>query len=211
MLHMGQARTPPARQPPGVAGVLRASGLSRRFGRANKLLLPLHGVPLVRRTARAFVDAGLDPIVVVVGHQADEVAHAVSGVGADIVLNPDFKQGQSRALVRGVGAVEDAAAAVIGVADQPFLSAAVVRSLLQAYRETGSSLVVPRYAGRRGNPVLFDRVHFPELLRVEGDTGGKQVIERHREEIAWVDVVDARAGMDLDTAEEYRVLARSDE
>jgi molybdenum cofactor cytidylyltransferase len=78
--------------------------------------------------------------------------------------------------------------------------------LIDRYQASGAPLAVPRYAGRRGNPVLCDRVLFPELLQVTGDQGGRPVLERHREDIAWLDVADPLPGADLDTVEEYRRL-----
>jgi molybdenum cofactor cytidylyltransferase len=97
-------------------------------------------------------------------------------------------------------------AAIIGVGDQPFLAPEIIRRLVSAFRASGAALVVPRYAGRRGNPVLFSAKLFPELLEVEGDQGGRPVLLRHRDEIVWVDVDEARAGLDIDTPEDYLAL-----
>lgn len=192
-----------------IAGIVLASGASRRFGSSNKLLAPIGGVPIIYRTVKTYVDAGLSPVYVVVGHDAQHVAGALSRLEAQIVHNPDFEQGQSRALVRGVRSLPaEAQAAVIGVGDQPLLTASIIRGLVALYRDASALLAVPRYAGRRGNPVLVDRALFGELLEVTGDQGGRPVLERHRTEIAWLDIADERAGMDLDTPEEYERLLR---
>jgi molybdenum cofactor cytidylyltransferase len=190
-----------------VAGVILASGSSRRFRKGNKLLAAVDGSPVVRRTTQAYLDGGLEPVIVVVGYEAHRVVAALVDLDIVVVQNPDFVAGQSRSLVRGVRALaETRRAAVIGVGDQPMLSGDVVRTLVKAYRETAAPLVVPRYAGRRGNPALFARSLFPELELVEGDQGGRPVLAAHKDEIVWVDFADPLLGMDVDTVEDYATL-----
>lgn len=192
-----------------MGGVILASGLSQRFGPRNKLLVPLRGTPIVVHTAQAYVEAGLRPVIVVVGHDAEGVKAALSPLPVIAVHNPDFAQGQSRSLVHGVHALPASCpAAVIGVADQPFLSSGVIQRLVEMWQQSCSPLIVPRYDGRRGNPVLFDRILFPELLAVTGDQGGRPVVERHRAQVLWIEVPDARPGVDIDTAEDYAAWAR---
>jgi molybdenum cofactor cytidylyltransferase len=146
----------------------------------------------------------LDSVVVVTGHQAGAVEDALAGLPIQTLRNPGYREGQSRGLVAGVRAIEDSAsAAIIGVADQPGLDGAIVRELVELYRLTQARLVAPRYAGIRGNPVLFDRSLFGELLEVKGDVGGRPVIARHAGEIAWLDVLDSRIGQDIDTGNDY--------
>lgn len=193
-----------------VAGVVLASGLSLRFGERNKLLAPFSQATVVRRTVQAYLEGNLQPVLVVVGHESDRVRSALAGLAITDVHNPEFERGQSRALVCGVNSLpRHTAAAVIGVADQPLLTGDVIRELVTTYRTTDATLVVPRYAGRRGNPVLFDRRFFPELLQVTGDRGGRPVLEAHRREIVWLDVPDARMAADVDTPDDYRALLES--
>jgi molybdenum cofactor cytidylyltransferase len=174
--------------------------MSTRFGDSNKLLVRVRGVPVVARTVQAYVDAGLDPLLVVVGFGATEIEAVLSTFPARCVFNAEFHLGQSRALVRGVRALPQGVdAAVIGVADQPFLTAVIIRSLVDRFSLNRSLLVAPRYAGKIGNPVLFEQRLFPELLQVQGDRGGKPVVQRHRAEIDWVDIDDDRAARDVDT------------
>lgn len=193
--------------PKHVGGVILASGMSRRFEDGNKLLARVGGTPVVRRVAGAYLDAGLEPVVVVAGYQAEEVTAALLGLRLTMVHNPHFEQGQSRALVAGVRSLPDTVeAAVIGVADQPFLHPSLIRRLVSTWQETGAPVVAPLYDGERGNPILYTRTLFPELLEVTGDRGGRPVFHRHQEEAVLVAAPDPRAGRDIDTVEDLRGL-----
>lgn len=188
-----------------IAGVILASGLSARFGTRNKLVQAIDGESVLRRTVSAYVDGNLRPVIVVVGYEADRVAASLSNLPVEIVPNPGFAEGQSRALLRGVEALpDDAAAAIIGVGDQPFLSSSVIRLLVSAYFSNRPPLVIPRYQGRRGNPALFDRSLFKELLAVSGDQGGRPVVVAHEHAAAWIDIPDEYAGLDIDTRDDLR-------
>jgi molybdenum cofactor cytidylyltransferase len=183
-----------------VGGLVLASGLSHRFGRENKLLAEIQGQPVIRRTVQAYDEAGVSPVVVVVGYQSERVGQALDGLNVHIVSNPDYFEGQSRALVHGVRKLPATLdAVVIGVGDQPLLRPAIIRSLVQAFVAGRAPIIAPRYGGMRGNPVLFARSLFSELLTVDGDQGGRPVIERHRAEVVWVDVDDPGSGLDVDS------------
>ncbi|MGH2448280.1 MAG: nucleotidyltransferase family protein [Chloroflexota bacterium] len=192
-----------------VAGLILAAGRSQRFGSENKLRILVDGVPLVRRTAKAYLSGGLDPLIVVVGFERDEVSEVLGGLPVSLVINLDFDKGQSGSLRRGLLAVPESSHAVVaGVADQPLLSAGTISDLIKTYREGFPPLVVPRYGGRRGNPALFDRSLFPEMLRVTGDQGARPVIAAHRDEIEWLDVANPVEQVDIDTADDYRSMPR---
>lgn len=160
---------------PDVAGVLLAAGTGSRFGDRNKLLAPLDGDPLVRHAARTLV-AALDRVVVVLGHEADAVGAALAALDVRPVHNPAFERGQSTSVAAGVGAVRDADAAVFALGDVPRVRPATVRTLVAAYRAGAGTALAAAHEGRRGNPVLFDAVHFGALADVEGDVGGRELL-----------------------------------
>jgi molybdenum cofactor cytidylyltransferase len=155
---------------------------------------------------RVALAAGLDPVVVVLGHQAERIEKLLTGLPARTVLNPDYEAGQSASLLKGLEALPPHAnAAVFLLADQPLITADIVRSLVSAHRKSLASACVPVFEGRRGNPVLFDRVLFPELLELRGDTGGRNLLQKHIESI--VTVPSGRAILlDVDTPEDYKLL-----
>ena len=185
-----------------VAGVVLAAGASTRMGR-NKLLLPIGGEPLLRRAVRCALEAGLDPVAVVVGHEADRAREALAGLACRIVPNPDHAQGQQTSVRAGVRAVEGGSpAAVVLLADMPFVTAAMISELVRRHRETGAPLVLSDYAGVQAPPTLYARALFPELAAADGEGCSKRVIARHEREavrVPW----PAASLADLDRPDEY--------
>jgi len=173
---------------PPVAGVVLAAGSSSRLGR-NKLLLKLDGESLVRRAARAALEGGLEPVVVVLGHEADRVRLELSGLPVRAVVNPDHAHGVNTSLGAGVAAVsEEAPAVVVLIADMPFVTGAMVARLVEEHRRTRAPLVASDYEGVHAPPTLYARALFPELGGLEGEGGGKSVVRRHAAEtvrVAW--------------------------
>jgi molybdenum cofactor cytidylyltransferase len=169
-----------------VAGVVLAAGSSTRMGR-NKLLFELDGEALVARAARRAAAAGLDSIVVVLGHEADRVRAALDGVACRPVVNADHRSGQGSSFRFGIAAVPDeASAAVVLLADMPEVTAEMIAAVVDLYRETGAPLVLSEYAGVSAPPTLYDRSLFAEIAA--GDGCGRQIVERHRERarsVAW--------------------------
>lgn len=191
-----------------VAGILLAAGAATRMGR-NKVLLELEGESLLRRAARRAIEAGLDPVLVVLGHEAARAEAELSGLRCSAVLNPEYARGISSSLSAGVGAVPpDASAAVVLLADMPFVDAAAIRAVVARYRETGAPVVTARYGEVTAPPTLYDRALFPELRGGEGEGRGREVVRRHRDRAAHVDW-PASALADLDEPDDLeRARAR---
>ena len=190
-----------------VAGVVLAAGASTRMGR-NKLFIEVDGETLLRRAVRRAGEAGLDPVLVVVGHEADRALAELAGLVCRTVTNPDYAQGQNTSLRAGISAVPaDAEAAVVILADMPFVTAEMIAALVERFWETGAPLVISEYEGVHAPPTLYSRALFAELLAVEGERCGKHVVRRHRHQaasVAW----PAEAIADLDTPDDAeRLLA----
>jgi molybdenum cofactor cytidylyltransferase len=182
-----------------IAGILLAAGQSTRFGR-QKLLEPWHGEPLVRKTARCFLEAGLRPLVAVVSPDP-RLIDALAGLPLTTVENAHPEKGISRSIAIGVRALpETTEGALIGVGDQPYLTAEAIEELIKAFKL--GRIVVPRWGDHRGNPPVFDRRFFPELLVLEGDRGGQPVIVAHEDAVTEV-ALPARLGDDIDRPEEW--------
>jgi molybdenum cofactor cytidylyltransferase len=184
-----------------IAGVVLAAGSSTRMGR-NKLLLALDGEPMVRRTVRATLQAGLEPVVVVLGHEPEHVREAISGLGCRTVLNPDHAHGVRLSVQVGIREVSAARAAVVVLADMPFVTAAMIRALVDRYREGTSPLVSSQYGDVSAPPTLYDRSLFSEMLAMTGEGCGKQVVRGHLHEAAIV-TWPAASLADIDLPEDY--------
>lgn len=188
---------------PRVVGVLLAAGTSSRFGERNKLLVALDGEPLVRHAARTLLDAALDDVVVVVGHEAEAVRAALADLDVRFVRNPDYGDGLSTSVERGVTAASDADAAVFMPGDMPGVDPAAVDLLVDAHRAGLGTALAAAHDGRRGNPVLFDRAHFDALRAVEGDVGGRPVL-LESDESALVETGVPGVVADVDTTDDLR-------
>ncbi|MCY4574729.1 MAG: nucleotidyltransferase family protein [Gemmatimonadetes bacterium] len=187
-----------------VAAIVLAAGASVRMGR-NKLLLDLGGESVVRRAVRKAGEAGMSPVVVVTGHERGAVEAELHGIGCRAVYNAEHATGQHTSVGAGIAAVDGAegcAAAVVVLADMPFVTAAMLRAVATRYRETGAPLVLSRYGGETiAPPMLYDRSLFGELLRMDRRCG-REVARRHRAEAVVLDW-PAEALRDLDSPEDY--------
>jgi molybdenum cofactor cytidylyltransferase len=185
-----------------VAGVVLAAGASTRFGR-NKLLLQLGGESLARRAAKAALEGGLDPVVVVLGHEADRIGQELLGLPVRTIVNPDYALGMNTSVRAGVEAVpEEAAAVVVLLADMPFVTGDMITRLVQAYRQTRAPLVASDYEGVHAPPTLYARPLFPELGGPGGDGRGRRVVKRHAEEAVRVTWPSDRLA-DVDREEDW--------
>jgi molybdenum cofactor cytidylyltransferase len=191
------------------AALILAAGASTRMGRP-KQLLGWGRRPLVRAAAETAVAAGLAPILAVVGAARAEVVAALAGLPLRVIDNPEYARGQSTSLRAGIAALPlDAAAVVVLLSDQPFVTPQIVARVVAAWRTSGAAIVAPVYAGQRGNPVLFARAIFPELLAVGGDQGARAVLAANPSRVHLVHFDDPLPLADVDTPEDYERLSSS--
>ena len=191
---------------PKVAGIILAAGLSSRMGRI-KALLPMGDGVLLDRVLDAARASSLHSLIVVLGHGADEILAGAALGDALVVRNPDYRKGQSTSLHAGIGAVPpDCDGAMFLLGDQPFISPGTIDTLLGKMTDRGQRILLPTFGGVRGNPALIHRSVFPEILEIEGDTGGRALFRRMADAILEVPVPDSGIHLDLDTEADYRRL-----
>lgn len=192
-----------------IAGIILAAGASTRFGEA-KQLLHWHGQPFVRAVARTALDAGLSPVVVITGANAERVESAIRDLDVRIVHNDDWQSGQGRSIRRGVlSLLSDAVGgAIFLLADQPQVTTSILQALMEKHAEGLHPIVAPMVIDQRANPVLFDRSTFKDLAAIEGDVGGRAIFHKYRVEyLPWH---DDRLLLDVDTPEMYQRLITDD-
>jgi molybdenum cofactor cytidylyltransferase len=184
-----------------VAAIVLAAGRSTRMGGPNKLLAELGGRTLVRIVTEQALASNAKGVIVVTGHQAAEVEKSLRGLKVKFVHNPDFAAGLATSVKTGIAAVPDSAdGAVVCLGDMPLIDAHLIDRLIEAFApDRGNLIAVPVSDGRRGNPVLWSRRFFRELMTLDGDIGARHLIARHSETVAEVPVEGHGAFLDIDT------------
>jgi molybdenum cofactor cytidylyltransferase len=199
--------TGPAHAPRVVAIVL-AAGLSSRMGR-NKLLADIGGKPLVRRTVEAALASGASPVIVVTGNEARRVESALDGLPVQFINNPDFSNGLSTSLkcsIRNISSDSDGALVMLG--DMPLVDSTLIARLIASFDPAeGRAICVATHKSKRGNPVLWARRFFPEILALEGDVGAKHIIAANDELVCEVEAPDDAPLLDIDTPEDLAAYA----
>ena len=195
----------PSRREGPVAGILLAAGTSSRMG-SNKMLFPLNGESVLRRAARQALAGGLSPLIVVLGHESDKALKEIEGLDCRWVVNPLYPEGINSSVKSGLRALPpETRATLVMLADMPFVTSEMIGAMIERYRSSEAPLVISDYAGVNAPPMLYDRGLFGELLVMEGEGCGRQVVKRHRGEaevLSWPESALA----DLDVPEDYERL-----
>ena len=186
-----------------VAAIVLAAGRSTRMGAVNKMLAEIGGKPLVRIAAEQAIASHAQPVIVVTGHEREKVGAALKGLPVRLVHNKDFAEGLGTSLKTGIGAVpEEADAAIVCLGDMPQVDVALINRLIAAFDpERGALVVVPNIEGRRGNPVVWSRRFFHDLMSIQGDVGARHLIGNYAEAVVEVPVAGDAALTDVDTPE----------
>jgi molybdenum cofactor cytidylyltransferase len=195
-----------------IPAVVLAAGRSTRMGR-TKANLPAQAADapsadtFLTRIVRTLVEAGVDDVVVVVGHDREAVMErfAASGLPARFVENPDYESGQLSSLVAGLRVVDrpGVRALLVTLVDVPFVSAETVRAVLERYKNTNAPVVRPTHGSQHGHPVLIDRALFEPLRQADPARGAKAVVRGHATSEGDVEVGDPGAFADIDTPQDY--------
>jgi molybdenum cofactor cytidylyltransferase len=192
----------PAERGARIAGIVLAAGTSSRMGR-NKLLLQFGGESLLRGSVRRAIAAGLDPVIAVLGYEADRTRQELDGLPCTTVVNPDYDGGVHLSLRTGIAALpETADATVVMLADMPFVTTDMLATLVRRHRDSGAPLVVSQYGEVQAPPTLYARPLFAELATAEGPGCGKAVVRRHRDEAALLSWPAERLD-DVDVPDDY--------
>jgi molybdenum cofactor cytidylyltransferase len=193
---------PVAKIPPGprIAALLLAAGKSSRMG-SNKMLEEIDGRPMVARTAQRLLASRARPIIAVLGNQADAVDAALGKLPIERVRNPDFADGLSTSLKRGLANLPaEIDGVVVCLGDMPLIAGRDLDRLIAAFNPLeGRAIIVPTRRGKRGNPILWSRQFVPEMMALAGDQGARKLIEDHADLVAEVEMDNDAVLIDIDT------------
>ena len=198
-----QPREEPVHPARSIAALVLAAGRSSRMGGPNKLLADIGGRPLVRIVVEEALASRARPVIVVTGHQRERVEAALAGLAVKLVHNPHFADGLGGSLKTGVAALPaEVDGVIVCLGDMPQVDAGLINRLIGALDpDKGALIVVPTIDGKRGNPVVWSRRFFAELMAVEGDVGARYLIGRYPEAVADVPLSGTAVLTDVDTPE----------
>lgn len=184
--------------------ILLAAGASTRMG-SPKQLLQVNGKSMLRRIAKAALQAECGPVLLVLGDHAENIESEVKDLDIEMVTNAGWEEGMGSSIRTGIASLQTmhpaCKAALIMVTDQPYVNSDLIKRMLMQQQATAKSIVACRYGNSFGPPVLFQSDFFPELLALRGDAGAKGLVKQHIQEVAWIDFEEGI--YDLDTKTDY--------
>jgi molybdenum cofactor cytidylyltransferase len=207
-LHTQPAQSPLLK----IGAVLLAAGAGSRLGGRPKSLLELDGTPLIRRISITLSDAGIDAVVVVLGHHADAIERAVQDLPVRLMRNPSPDDGPASSLRIGLRALKpDVDAVIVLLADQPLITATDITDLVEPFKSRGDrQMVVPRVDGEPGNPVIIDAALREEWLAGDVNATGQRWRNANPTRVHWFDTSNHHYAIDIDTPEDLvRFAART--
>lgn len=189
-----------------VAGVILAAGGSERMGVPKQLLL-WNNRPFLICVLEATISTDLFPLYVVLGSHSETIKPIIKEYPISILNNPDWKQGLSTSVSLAIKTLPNSVDGVLFLlGDQPFIPAALIQEIIHTFENTEMSIVAPKVDNKRGNPVLFSRSLFDELLSIKGDSGGRSLLARFP--VEWVYWDDPSILVDIDTHDDYDDLKK---
>jgi molybdenum cofactor cytidylyltransferase len=193
-----------------IVAVVLSAGESSRMGRP-KALLPIDGQTFIERIVAALKQTRVGKIIVILGHNASELQPKISHLPVEILINTDYKLGQLSSLqlaVRHLHLDHDCDGMLVHLVDHPYLTPALVQEMIRRFYETKKRIIVPKFHGKRGHPVIFSRELFAELLSAPADQGAKAVVNAHRADTLEIETEEAGIALDIDTPELYEQHVR---
>jgi molybdenum cofactor cytidylyltransferase len=186
-----------------ISVIILAAGKSTRMGK-QKLRMPLGQHSMLEHTVDNYLNSEVNEVLVVVGHEADETKQLLAQKPVTIVYNPRYNDGIGTSISAGVQHMkENTQLIMIALADQPYIRSDIINYLVDIHRNSNKGITIPVYKGTRGNPAIFSSIYKKELIELQGDTGGRQVTDRHPDDVLEVDMEFEEVTIDIDTMESY--------
>ncbi|NLB51526.1 MAG: nucleotidyltransferase family protein [Syntrophomonadaceae bacterium] len=187
-----------------IEGLVLAAGLSSRMG-TNKMLIKVNGSVIIEKTIAVLMESPISNITIVLGNCSNEIMKALEYYPVNFIYNPDYESGMSSSIKCGIkwaAEQSDIEAVLVILGDMPFIKNDTISFLIEEYKKNNSAIIVPRYKGRNGHPVLFSREMFQYILTIKGDNGAREVINNFSDQVLFLDVDDPGITIDLDTKQD---------
>ena len=184
-----------------ISVIILAAGESKRMGKP-KQLMPLGRTSILEQTIDNYLNSEVNEVIVVLGHRAEEAKRIMAARPVKLAINPNYQQGMSTSIIAGLNMVDSRAwAVVIALGDQPFIDSQTLNRLIDEFCNHDKGIVIPVCRGRRGHPVIFSIRYKGELLRLKGDIGGREIIDRYPGDVLEVAVNCEGICIDVDTVD----------
>lgn len=193
-----------------IVAVVLSAGESSRMGRP-KALLPIDGQTFIEKIVAALKQTKVGKIIVILGHNARELQSKISHLPVEILINTDYKLGQLSSLqlaVRNLQPDLECDGMLVHLVDHPYLAPALVEEMIRRFYETKKRIIVPKFHGKRGHPVIFSNALFDEILKAPMEEGAKAVVNAHRAETLEIETEEEGIAVDIDTPELYQQHVR---
>ncbi len=188
-----------------ISVILLAAGESERMGKL-KQLLPFRGSTILEHAIDCFLHSELGEVIVVLGYKAEEIKREISAKPVKVVVNMNYQLGMSTSIIKGLSLVDQSSEAImIAFGDQPFLEKEIIDNLIRAFQHHRQGIVIPMYQGIRGHPVIFDIKYKDDLSGLTGDVGGKQIIDKHLDDVLEIETGAESVIADIDTRDDYQL------
>ena len=194
----------PAQTIPKISGIILAAGLSTRMGEP-KQLLPFRSSTIIETVIDNLLGSKLSEVIVVVGHEAEQIQTRIQHKPVKIVFNPDYQEGMLTSAQHGVGSISTSADAfAMTLVDLPLITPDLVDMVIDAYVQSEGGIAVPSYNYHRGHPVIFDRRYADDILGLDGNSGGvRSLYKKYADDIHYVTVDTDRVLTDIDYRKDY--------
>lgn len=187
-----------------LSAILLAAGQSKRMGKP-KQLMPMGKSTLLEQAIDNLLNSLVDETIVVVGHKAEEITRAIASRPVKIMLNHNYPQGMSTSIIAGLILADPTSKAVmLALGDQPLVESGTINQIIDAFNKNDKGIAVPTYRGKRGHPIIFDIKYKAELMELEGDIGGREIIKNHPDDVLEVAVDSESVISDIDTEDDYQ-------
>lgn len=184
-----------------ITGIIMAAGYSRRMER-DKLIMDFKGKAMVEWVIKAAVESQLDQVILV--YRREDVKRIGEKYKVKTVYNPRAHLGQAESIKAGVKSALDPTNYMFLVGDMPYIDRALIDRLIRAYDRKPGSIQVPFYGGRQGMPTIFSSIYREDLLSIEGDKGGRDIIKKNRNLVSQVNISNPKLGIDIDSMEDVK-------